>query len=364
MATKEGSEEADNPKPTASSVLADIKAMDKDERREFVELFQGLLSPAPADMVGGVPPHSLSSVSATPDVRPKAVYSNQSMLGTHSDEPMRSAPRISIFSGEGKDTSYQKWKSEVLGLMSCGLYPEVAIINEVRRSVRGLPSDVFMNLPLGVGMTEIMRKFDQMFGNIMPTETLLEMFFTARQKDMESSMAWAVRLEDIVTQLRQRDPHILGDSGRSLVSTFWNGLKSKELKNALRHSLDNMSYEVFLVETRRLEEGEFARGRLAKTAVQNAEDITSSLAKKLDRILALEEQMLQFGKRLEHFEQESKFSGQRRRPQQSSTGKSFKGRCFKCNAIGHMKQDCPLNSSGSDARVNQPVRDSKTQGQK
>ena len=46
-------------------------------------------------------------------------------------------------------------------------------------------------------MDVVLGKLDQIFGSILPVETLLERFYTARQLQTETVATWACRLGDL-----------------------------------------------------------------------------------------------------------------------------------------------------------------------
>ena len=110
-------------------------------------------------------------------------------------------PRLSVFSGDGKDVSYEQWRFEVRSMIHEGLYPTPAILHAVRRSVKGIAANTVLHLGESVSLDAILEKFDHVFGNILSAEMLLEQFYAAKQKSGEDITAWACRLEDLKLQI-------------------------------------------------------------------------------------------------------------------------------------------------------------------
>ncbi len=73
----------------------------------------------------------------------------------------------------------------------------------------------------------------------MSTEQLFQEFYSTSQGDGESIPVWSCRLEDVITQRRQKGC-IGPDSGKDMLrSKFWSGLRHEEVKSASRHIFDS-----------------------------------------------------------------------------------------------------------------------------
>ncbi|VDI03961.1 Hypothetical predicted protein [Mytilus galloprovincialis] len=111
-------------------------------------------------------------------------------------------PRINLFSGSGEkkggETTYELWKYEVLGLMKDKIHSEEAIIQAIRRALRGEAGLVAMRLGTDASLTEIMSKMESVFGNVDELETIMSDFYNAKQKETEDVSAWSCRLEGIL----------------------------------------------------------------------------------------------------------------------------------------------------------------------
>lgn len=114
-------------------------------------------------------------------------------------------PRVSFFSGEqdGKDCSYPQWRYEVDGLLQDRFYSESAILQGVRHSLKGMAAGVVRSMG-NVAVIDILSKMDELVGNILATESLLEQFFSCKQEEHESITAWACRLDEKRSVIRAR----------------------------------------------------------------------------------------------------------------------------------------------------------------
>ena len=114
--------------------------------------------------------------------------------------------RLSTFSGEaGKgEVSFDQWRYEVKGLEKDGLYKPALILQTIRRSVRGTAADVLLTMGEDITVVAVVEKMSRIFGNILPPETILENFYSAKQGQYEKVAGWACRLEDFVSKLQDR----------------------------------------------------------------------------------------------------------------------------------------------------------------
>ena len=275
-------------------------------------------------------------------------------------------PRISIFSGDSTsktDVSYQQWRYEVRGLIKDRLYAEPIIMQAIRRSLRGVAADILQHLDVNATLQQVMGKLEMIFGNVLPTEAILEKFYTARQLPSEDVSHWACRLDDLLYQLRAKDSQIANSSiTDGMVRTkFYSGLKSTVIKNALRHKYDrHESYAELLLSARRVELEE------TDAKVNQVSVVDSVMEKKLDEILAKMQGMQDRLNKIEAKQQASSakvsdtfqspetmrggvpkpaISNETNRSQAGSSGNNFgfKGKCWKCRAIGHKAEQCHLN---------------------
>ena len=316
------------------------------------------------EMLQGLSPDEKLQVSAALDPVLKTDGEKQKVETSTGQTP----PRISQFSGDAGskgDVSYAQWHFEVSSLLRDGNYSKALILQAVRRSIRGTASEVLLNLGEQVTIKDVLDKFDLVFGNILPPDTILEQFYTARQRDTEPVATWACRLEDLVSQLKAKDAAgTTAEAARSMLrSKFYSGLRSGILRNALRHRYDaGSTYEELLMAARVAELEEDTEKKTAKS--NQATTVDSQTSKKLDQVLAALEDVQKRLSKLEDDKKQPTASGSSQpqgQPKWDSQKFKFKGNCYKCGKYGHPKAKCPLNlqqpasgASGSAAKTEAP----------
>lgn len=256
-------------------------------------------------------------------------------------------PRINNFSGDGKgEATYEQWKFEVLSLQREGM-TEHTVQQCIRRSLRGTAAEVMHNLG-EASVDDILEKLDQIFGNVLPSENILESFYSARQQKDESIASWACRLEGIIAKLRNKENLTKEDEESRLRSKFFSGLHKQNLKTAIRHYYDEgKTYKDLLVAARIAELENPDTVRVQQTSVSTAD------AKKLDDVLAalgrLTERLDKLEKQQTHEQPQNQTVNQQIPDGASTQGtahrnRAFKGTCYGCGAYGHRRWECPLNS--------------------
>ncbi|XP_062570088.1 uncharacterized protein LOC134232160 [Saccostrea cucullata] len=132
---------------------------------------------------------------------------------------------------------------------------------------------------------DILKKLDGFFGNVASGETLMQSFYNDCQKEGESIVVFASRLEDTLSKAIKFG-HI-GNEARDgmLRSKFWTGLFSQHLKQSTRHLFDSIkNFESLLREIRKVQE-EITSQRSSRTTksarqafqqAERAENNTSS----------------------------------------------------------------------------------------
>jgi hypothetical protein len=178
----------------------------------------------------------------------------------------------------------------------------------------------------GVTPNEILVKLEQIFGNVLPTEQLLEAFYSARQTSKETVATWACRVEELCAQLRSRQAVETAAEQSMLRTKFFTGLYKPAVKSALRHKFDGGEEYSQLLVAARVAELETSTQHQAVVAPEVSVDV-SALNKTLQEVC----------QRLEKLEKPStkQFA--------SGSGSSeFWGSCFRCKKAGHRARDCPL----------------------
>jgi hypothetical protein len=236
-------------------------------------------------------------------------------------------PRLGQFSGveAGKgEVSWELWKHEVKGLINSGTYSDQLVLQAMRRSLRGQAGEAALHMGEGVSPNEILVKLEQIFGNVLPTEQLLESFYAARKVSKESVATWACRVEELFAQLRSRKAVETAAEQSMLRTKFFTGLYKPAVKSALRHKFDGGEEYSQLLVAARVAELETSAQHQAVVAPEVGVDV-SALNKTLQEVC----------QRLEKLE----------RPSTSTSGagsSEFWGSCFRCKKAGHRARDCPL----------------------
>lgn len=264
-------------------------------------------------------------------------------------------PKISLFSGGShkSDCSFAQWKFEVQSLKSEHACTDSQLFQAIRKSLRGTASEVLMNMGHTVSVDQLVDKFERIFGNILPVESLLEQFYVARQREDEMVAAWSCRLEDLVKQIKDRDASISLEVGQNMLRTkFWSGLKTSSLKNAIRHKFDGGStYEQLLVAARVAELETSSQAVKPSKVQQVTPDKSADIIKMLENLqLELNSEMKGIKQRLTQIESARAHGGASKESSKKHDNVPFTGKCHHCHKVGHKRPDCPVLLAKRKAR--------------
>lgn len=258
-------------------------------------------------------------------------------------------PRVGTFSGEegrASEISFSQWKFEVRALQGDGLYQDGVILQAVRRSLRGRASDIVLRLGHKAKVEAILAKLEQIFGNVLPAENVLELFYVARQEGRESVAAWACRIEDLLAQLREKKA-IAAEAEESMLRTkFYSGLNRLATRNAVRHRFDGeCTYAELLVAARVAELETPARSHQAVVE----ESQMSILVKSMEAMATRLDQLEQKCERGQVVQSQS--------PVNDGQPYQFRGQCYGCGQVGHQVARCPfpLNGRAGLTSASQPA---------
>lgn len=252
--------------------------------------------------------------------------------------------KLSQFSGDSSrvnETSYRQWRTEVRGLQAEG-YGEGHVIGCMRRVLRGTASDLLLHLGEQVTVAQVLNKFDRVFGDVLPTEKVLEQFYTAQQGESEQVAVWACRLEDILSRVTASSGSAISPSNSAdmLRTKFWSGLSSPNVRNALRHRYDNgVAYDDLLVAAR-VQELEMSGFKPIEKVKVKSNQVSSASDVLADKVTMLTEQLTKVMQRLDGMDGKSTGSDGKSRER-----KPFTGNCFKCNEPGHKYYQCKKASN-------------------
>ena len=286
-------------------------------------------------------------------------------------------PRIPNFSGATPTKSdhvpFEVWHYELQCLLREKRYPPESILHAARLSLRGDAGRIAVRLGTDATINQLLDKMKHLFGTVEAGEDLLARFYSASQRDDETVVQWSCRLEDYWQEIQQGKVKTL-ESNNILKNKFWNGLKHP-LHELSGYKFDqNLDYEQFLVEVRKIEQtlstgeskGPKKTGRLHVQQTQSdtsEETVTSSgreptventaiLNQLQTQVNNLTEQMSKLSQHL--------FAAQASVPssfQPVSAGvprPSYTPRppptCWNCGQVGHVRAVCtnpPLNFARS-----------------
>jgi hypothetical protein len=234
-----------------------------------------------------------------------------------------------------------------------------------------------MLVPLGenANLSDILHKLDGFFGNVATNENLMQSFYSDYQKESESIVIYASRLEETISKAIQFGfiDEIAKDA--MLRNKFWTGLASHTLKNSTRHLYDSIKdFQHLLREIRKVQqEEESARKPKSKTASSHAEkaevqggtlELKKDLQAILERMGRLEQTInsqsssfLDMKKRLNDLECKSSDNSERGYNQNSGKGKNkgyYRGNKKGYSQEQNQKPDAQGHTSQSADRSEKP----------
>lgn len=164
-------------------------------------------------------------------------------------------PRFTNFSGEEKsDTSFEVWKNDVKCAIQDGSASTSMILQAIRSSLKGKARSLLLTLPMDATPDEILQKLDGIYGNIYPSEKLLEQFYEAKQQEGESVADYGMRLENLLQTCIERKTINSASRNEMLRTKLWSGLSDISLRNASRYKYDTIDdFETLRRELRTIE---------------------------------------------------------------------------------------------------------------
>ena len=216
-------------------------------------------------------------------------------------------PKLPTFSGTDEpqkgEVKYEVWNFEVKCLQNSGQYPEHVLLQVVRNSLKGLARSMLVSVGEKASVGDILKKLDGFFGNVASGETLMQSFYNDCQKDSESIIVYASRLEDTLSKAITFGHIDAVAKDGMLRSKFWTGLNSQQLKQSTRHLFDGIkNFETLLREIRKVQQEEISlqgptRGTKSKPTVLHAEraetstDLQNDLQKMIASLQRLEQKI-------------------------------------------------------------------------
>ena len=163
--------------------------------------------------------------------------------------------RVSTFSGSSKDCSYEQFRHDVNCLIRQGC-PEGMVLTAIKRSIKGQAQELLLHMGESTSVSDILRRFEMMFGDVNPLHVLLAQFYAAEQGANESITEWCARSEDIVSKITRKDASIISPDNYDIVinTQFWTKLRSGKIKDALTYKFYALAGSPnFIVEARKVD---------------------------------------------------------------------------------------------------------------
>lgn len=150
-------------------------------------------------------------------------------------------PRFSTFSGEEKcETSFDVWKNDVECALRDGACSPNNILQSIRSSLKGKARSLLLTLPPDANHAQILTTLDGVFGNIYPTENLIQQFYATQQEERETVVDYGLRLESILQRCIEKKAISLDVRNEILRTKLWSGLKDSNLRNSSRYKYDTI----------------------------------------------------------------------------------------------------------------------------
>ena len=167
-------------------------------------------------------------------------------------------------------------------------------------------------MPLGQNATvaDILAKLDGFYANVSSSETLIQSFYSDYQKEAESVVSFASRIEQTLSRA-VKSGHIDGIAKDAMLrSKFWTGLKSQSLKNSTRHLYDTIKDFPSLVrEIRKVDQEENSFEQTVQQ--QQCNQVTCDSENNTDVLLkSMKELMSRMEKMEERLDQQTKQSSE------------------------------------------------------
>ena len=259
--------------------------------------------------------------------------------------------KISSFSGTmpGKnEVGFQRWSYEVKCLMN-SKYPNHAVLQAIRQSLKGTPADVLTWLGENATIPEILSKLEGLYGNVLTGEALVQKFYTEKMKPDESITEWGCRLENILSLAVESRAIDKGAMDSMLRTKFWMDLP-EAIKTATRHKYDSLdSFGQLLVEVRAVEQ-EFADHQKTQKSAK-AHHISASKEPGSDG-KDLIQMIKALSAKVEKLERnQGECRSDRTNPQKLATHPvgavaqktDSEVLCYKCGHYGHVSVGCRIN---------------------
>ena len=219
--------------------------------KPFVPDLKPISQSTPVKSEGARPKVKPPATDAHSKVQPAPDHANRTSIIC---DPSVLRPRFPVFTGEDKcETSFDVWKSDVKCAISEGTCSDALILQAIRTSLKGKARSLLLTLP-NATPSDIIAKLEGVYGNIYPTEQLIQQFYGAKQNEGESVAAYGMRLERLLQTCIDRGDISAVVRNEMLRSKLWSGLTDQGLRNASRYKYDSIEdFDLLRMELRTIE---------------------------------------------------------------------------------------------------------------
>ena len=306
----------------------------------FVKTFSGLppvsrqramkqiLEVGAGDTLAKMEPDTLDPLTQKMGLYPKIEEKEPMTFGNHSDYRHK-APRLPVFSGESKDSTFARWQYQVKVLQK-GPYDQFTLLEAIHTSLRSPAADTILTMGPTASVDDIVHKLRTMYGCVSSEEALTEKLYQLKQ-EKEGITSWAFRVEEAVFLLEDKGGINHSDVPSKVKGRFWYGLADIHIKDATRSSYQQMNFDDLLVMCRTLEE-EYGPTATSKLSAKIHQQTPSPVEDKLDKILKHMESLDVRVKALE--------TAVRNPVKKNEEQKPKVVKCTKCHQEGHLWYGC------------------------
>ncbi len=257
----------------------------------FVKTFSGLppvskqramkqiLEVSAGDTLAKMDPNTLDPLTQKMGLYPKIEEKEPRPFGNHPDYRHK-APRLPVFSGESKDSTFARWQYQVKVLQK-GLYDQFTLLEAIHTSLRSPAANTILTMGPTASVDDIVHKLRTMYGCVSSEEALTEKLYQLKQ-EKEGITSWAFRVEEAVFLLEDKGGINHSDVPSKVKGRFWYGIADIHIKDATRSSYQQMNFDDLLVMCRTLEEEYLNTSKLSAKIHQQT---PSPVEDKLDKIL-------------------------------------------------------------------------------
>ena len=165
---------------------------------------------------------------------------SESIIKTLVKEGMLKSSKVTFrtFSGDTEDVDLAIWLKDVQ--LAQTKYTEEAIIEGIRKSLKGKALTVINSLPIQASSNQLIECLEKKFGVSYNYDTLMGQFYGLKQDSSKSVTAFGTKLETTWTALQHRFPHLMliQDHDLTLKSRFFSG-SLEYIQNAVKHKHDS-----------------------------------------------------------------------------------------------------------------------------